>query len=56
MLLSLGREEVDSIIDERGTVEVTCDFCNARQTFDAIDVAQLFHTGSARDVPARAPH
>jgi molecular chaperone Hsp33 len=56
MLLSLGRDEVDSIIDERGTVEVTCDFCNARQTFDAIDVAQLFRTGSARDVPARAQH
>ena len=56
MLLSLGRDEVGSIIEERGTVEVTCDFCNARQTFDAIDVAQLFHTGSARDVPARAQH
>src|SRR5262249_18645432 len=37
MLLSLGREEVDSIIEEQGRVEVTCDFCNARQEFDAID-------------------
>lgn len=54
MLLSLGREEVDSIITEQGRVEVTCDFCNARQAFDAIDVAQLFRTGSASDVAATA--
>ena len=59
MLLSLGQDEVDSIITELGSVEVTCDFCNARQAFDAIDVAQLFRTGSvnpAGDIPAAAPH
>ena len=56
MLLSLGRPEVDSIIDEMGRVEVTCDFCNARQAFDAIDVAQLFRTGSANEAAASAPH
>jgi molecular chaperone Hsp33 len=56
MLLSLGREEVDSIIEEQGRVEVTCDFCNARQEFDAIDVAQLFRTGSANDAAATAQH
>jgi molecular chaperone Hsp33 len=56
MLLSLGRAEVDSIVAELGRVEVTCDFCNARQSFDAIDVAQLFRTGSAQDISATAPH
>jgi len=56
MLLSLGRAEVDSIITEQGRVQVTCDFCNARQEFDAIDVAQLFRTGSAGDVAATAQH
>jgi molecular chaperone Hsp33 len=56
MLLSLGSEEVDSIIAERGSVEVTCDFCNARQIFDAIDVAQLFRTGNANDGSATAQH
>jgi len=56
MLLSLGRPEVDSIIDEMGSVEVTCDFCNARQAFDAIDIAQLFRTGSANEAAASAPH
>ena len=56
MLLSLGRAEVDSIIAEMGSVEVTCDFCNARQAFDAIDVTQLFRTGSANDAVATAQH
>ncbi|MCX8005810.1 MAG: Hsp33 family molecular chaperone HslO [Burkholderiaceae bacterium] len=46
MLLSLGRAEVEAIVAELGAVEVTCDFCNARQRFDAVDVAQLFTTGS----------
>jgi molecular chaperone Hsp33 len=56
MLLSLGQEEVDSIVAEQGRVEVTCDFCNARQAFDAVDVAQLFRTGSSSEAPATAPH
>jgi molecular chaperone Hsp33 len=46
MLVSLGKEEVDSIIVEQGTVTVTCDFCNRRYTFDAVDAAQLFRSGA----------
>lgn len=46
MLLSLGRAEVDSIISELGHVLVTCDFCNAQQKFDAVDVGELFATGA----------
>lgn len=56
MLLSLGHEEVESIVAEQGRVEVTCDFCNKKQTFDAVDVAQLFRTGSSNEAPASAPH
>jgi len=42
MLKMLGREEVDSVIEERGHVEVHCDYCNERYEFDPVDVAQLF--------------
>lgn len=42
MLLSLGREEVDSIIDEQGRVEIGCDFCGVKYHFDAVDVGELF--------------
>ena len=56
MLLALGREEVDSILAERGDVEIVCDFCNARYRFDAVDVGQLFASGSARDPDATTRH
>ena len=56
MLLSLGREEVDSIVVERGTVEVTCDFCNRAYEFDGIDVEQLFATGSTAQADTAKPH
>jgi molecular chaperone Hsp33 len=42
MLKMLGREEVDSVVEERGSVEVHCEFCNQRYEFDPVDVAQLF--------------
>ena len=40
---SLGKDEAESIIKERGTIEVTCSFCGAKYVMDAIDVEALFH-------------
>ena len=48
MLLGLGREEVQSILDEQGKVEVTCEFCDAEYRYDAVDVVGLFK-GSVAD-------
>jgi molecular chaperone Hsp33 len=42
MLRLLGAEEVVSILEEAGNVEVHCDFCNAAYVFDKVDVEQLF--------------
>ncbi|GGH64612.1 33 kDa chaperonin [Comamonas phosphati] len=42
MLTSLGEEEVQSIIAERGQIDVGCDFCGQQYLFDPIDAAQLF--------------
>ena len=56
MLRTLGREEVQSILAERGTVEVTCEFCHARHSFDPVDVAQLFATGSTEPAAPSPPH
>lgn len=42
MLTSLGEDEVDSIVAERGKIEVGCDFCGQQYQFDAIDAARLF--------------
>ena len=42
MLRMLGQEEVDSIILERGEVEVHCEFCNERYIFDRVDSDAAF--------------
>jgi molecular chaperone Hsp33 len=42
MLRSLGTDEIESIIAERGNVEVGCEFCGAQYLFDPVDAAQIF--------------
>ena len=51
MLRTLGREESDSLIAERGLVEVGCDFCGRQFRFDAVDVGEMF-TPQANQPPA----
>ncbi|MCW8943465.1 MAG: Hsp33 family molecular chaperone HslO [Sedimenticola sp.] len=41
-LRAMGREELFSIIEEQGAIEVDCDFCNKHYHFDSVDVEQLF--------------
>ncbi|MBT9475680.1 Hsp33 family molecular chaperone HslO [Polaromonas sp.] len=46
MLRSLGTDEIEGIIAERGNVEVGCEFCGAQYVFDPVDAAQVFtHQG-----------
>ena len=47
MLRMLGDEEINSIIEEQGKIEVNCDFCNAHYSFDKLDAAQLMVTEAA---------
>jgi molecular chaperone Hsp33 len=42
MLRTLGREEIESVLTERGEVEICCDFCGAIYRFDPVDAAALF--------------
>jgi molecular chaperone Hsp33 len=49
MLGGLGRDEADSILAERGDIEIGCDFCSLQYRFDAVDVGELFTPG--RDQP-----
>lgn len=42
MILGLGLEEAQSIVVERGDIEVGCEFCGAQYRFDPIDVTQIF--------------
>ena len=45
MLRGLGRDESESLIAERGLVEVGCDFCGVQYRFDAVDVGEMFTPG-----------
>ena len=42
MIRSLGAAEAESILAERGEIEVGCDFCGQQYRFDAVDAAQIF--------------
>ncbi len=42
MILSLGRDEAQHIVEEQGQIEVDCEFCNQHYHFDKVDVEQLF--------------
>ncbi len=41
MLRMLGNDEITSIIEEQGKIEVNCDFCNSHYSFDKVDATQL---------------
>lgn len=43
MLIGLGQNEVENIIDEQKIIEVDCEFCNAHYRFDSVDAKALFN-------------
>jgi molecular chaperone Hsp33 len=52
MIRSLGTDEVESILAERGNVEVGCDFCGQQYRYDAVDAAHIF---TSKDAQPPAP-
>ncbi|BCU06955.1 Hsp33 family molecular chaperone HslO [Allochromatium tepidum] len=50
MVKLLGESDIDSLLDEHGAVEVTCEFCNRLYHFDPVDARQLF-AGLTRHTP-----
>ncbi len=51
ILQALGADEVNSLLRERGDVEVRCEFCNRDWRFDAVDIAGLFSPGPSQQAP-----
>ena len=41
-LQMLGRAEIESVIEEQGSINVSCEFCNRRYAFDADEARALF--------------
>lgn len=50
MIRSLGVAEAESILAERGEIEVGCDFCGQQYRYDPVDAAQIF-TGAEQQMP-----
>jgi molecular chaperone Hsp33 len=44
MLVTLGSDAVDKLLEEMGGIHVDCEFCNKSYDFDTVDCAQLFAT------------
>ena len=42
----VGEEDLLSLLAERGSVDVNCQFCNCHYGFDETDIKALFHDGS----------
>ncbi|HET6552498.1 MAG TPA: Hsp33 family molecular chaperone HslO [Dyella sp.] len=52
VLRSLGRDEVEAALEAReGEIEVICEFCAQRYTFDRIDAEHLLSTSSQANAP-----
>lgn len=47
-LRAMGTKELDSMLQERDTIEVICEFCSAHYAFDRVDITALQH----EDCPA----
>ncbi len=41
VLRMLGSNEIESILQEEGSITVSCEFCNQRYEFDCVDATQL---------------
>lgn len=42
VLRMLGEDETRGVIEEQGQVEVICEYCGRRRSFDPIDISRLF--------------
>ncbi len=56
MLRGVGADEIRSVLAERGSVEVRCDFCNRGYDFDPVDVEQIFATDAHPAAPGGTVH
>lgn len=52
MLRSLGVDEVHNILEAEKSIEVCCEFCMQKYSFDAVDAEQIF---ASADIPHPAP-
>lgn len=52
----IGREELESILNERGQIDVNCEFCNKHYRFDRVDVEQFLLSDLAAPADPKQRH
>jgi molecular chaperone Hsp33 len=52
-LLTLGREELEGILQELSTIDVGCDFCGKKYSFDEVDVKNILYGRPVKKVSQR---
>jgi len=45
LIEGIGYEEAIDILKQQGEIEIVCEFCNAKNVFDSIDVEGIFRSG-----------
>ncbi len=45
MIYALGEADANALIQEQGTIDVDCEFCNKHYVLDQVDIARLFSKG-----------
>lgn len=55
-LLTLGKSELEAILQEHGQVEVDCQFCGAHYHFDQVDVENLLVNSAVNDNDSPTRH
>lgn len=51
VLISLGRKEIEDIIEEDGKAEVVCHFCNTKYQFNKEDLSKILVSSTFKNVP-----
>ena len=46
VLRMLGEDESRAALEERGDIEIVCEYCGRRRNFDAVDIERIFAAGS----------
>jgi molecular chaperone Hsp33 len=54
MLRMLGQDEVESALEELGSLSIDCDFCGQHYDFDRVDCTQLFAADTTADAMQEA--
>ncbi|MFV1996900.1 MAG: Hsp33 family molecular chaperone HslO [Acidiferrobacterales bacterium] len=51
-LRMMGPDELNSLLAERGSVSVDCEFCSEHYDFDAVDIEQIFAASTQASAPS----